>query len=108
MLAIGKGNCGPIFLQARHDVAGPLFREPGKRHRRKLDFQAATLDFFQVQNIVDQVEQMIGAVVDRLQLMFLALGKHTRHACQHNPGLADNAIERRAQFVADVRQEQAF
>ena len=73
----------------------------------QLDLDLAGLDLGEIENVVDQVEQVLAAGMDGVEIfaaLFLALGEA---AAQH-VGEADDRVHRRADFVAHAGQEFAL
>ena len=110
-----------IAAQARRnlrvDAAGQLdaflVRPFGEQFHRALDRVAqvevdglerelARLHLREVQNVVDDVEQRLGAVADRLDVFALLLRKP---GVREQAGHAGDGIHRRADFMAHVREE---
>ena len=69
---------------------------------------AAGFDLGDVQHGVDQVEQVLGADQDLVQVLGLLLGQHAFGFAADDAGEADDGVERRAQLVAHVGQEGAL
>ncbi len=55
--------------------------------------------------LVDQIEQMLRADQNLLQILFLQILDLPFGLAQHQAGKADDRIERRAQLVADVGEK---
>ena len=68
--------------------------------------EAAGLDFGQIQQIVDEMQQMVAAALNDFQPGPLLICQ-TAVALQHLR-IAENPVERGAKFMAHVRQEFAF
>ena len=63
------------------------------------------LDLRQVEDLVDQPEQILPAALDPAERRFLLRVERTVHAREERIGEAEDRVHRRAQLVADVRQE---
>ncbi|MCX7161600.1 MAG: hypothetical protein NT083_00925 [Rhodocyclales bacterium] len=67
-----------------------------------LDGELAGLDLGNVENVVDDAQQMLARELDLLDV-FALVGRHCGH--QHQVRHADDAVHRRADFVAHVGEE---
>jgi hypothetical protein len=67
--------------------------------------QLLGLDLGQIQDIVDDLEQMLGRVAEPVQLLDLAWRERI---LSHEMRIADDGVHRGADLVAHVRQEGAF
>ncbi len=68
--------------------------------------EAAGFDLRQIEDVVDEAEQMLAAVADVADVGDVALvAERTEQLALHHLGEADDGVERRAQFVADVGEE---
>ena len=77
-----------------------------ERDRLLVELVTAGLDARQVENLVDQAEQVHAGIVN-VGGIFL-VGRHrmlAEHFRLHHFGEAENGVERRAQFVAHLREE---
>ena len=74
----------------------------GKRERKRLKFQLAGLDLGEIENFLDQRQQRLARGLRRLGVSEL-LGCQRR--VEQQIGHAENAVERRADFVADGGEE---
>ena len=83
-----------------------ILHDVGERHRFLVQFVAAGLDARQIENFVDQAEQMLAGGVDVVGIVLV--GGHRMRAedlALHDFGEAENGVERRAQFMAHLREE---
>ncbi|MNS27817.1 hypothetical protein D3C72_597770 [compost metagenome] len=71
----------------------------------RTDFQLAGLDFGDVQNVVDQVEQVIAGGVDRLGELHLLGREVFFRVFRQQLGQDQRTVERRAQLVGHVGEE---
>jgi len=65
-----------------------------------VQFCLPRLNLADIDDIVDELQQVSGALFDHAQLFFLNGGQLSRHAHQENPREAEDGIERRPQFMA--------
>ena len=72
-----------------------------------LDLQAAGLHFGQVQNVIDQVEQVFTAAVNRIQVA-QAVRRVLPVAALENLGEAENGVHGGADLMAHIGQKNAF
>jgi hypothetical protein len=79
-----------------------------RRAPNLLHFHLPGFDFRHVQHITDEVEQVTPAVVDRFEVLAAFGFAGLRTQFQQDVGKSQNPVERRADFVAHVRQERAF
>ena len=77
-------------------------------HWPELQFHLAGLDLGDVQDIVDQAQEVLTAVVDGLQVLPLHIGDRTVDPLEDDAGEADDGVERGPQFVGHVGQELAL
>ena len=70
-----------------------------------LEIELAGLDFGEIENLLDQREQRLAGRLHGLRVGDL-FGLQRR--IEQEPGHAENAVERRADFVADHREEAAL
>ena len=89
----------------RLDGAQALIDQRLERELERPHLHAAGLDLGQVEHVVDQPEQMVGAGQDLLEIAVLALGQEILAAAHDQPGEADDRVHRRPQLVAHVGQE---
>ena len=97
---------GDIFLLRR--VFEGLFRTRDQFRQRKPDrfnFQLARLDFRQIQNVVQNLQQGVAGAHDHRQLA--VVGRRVFLA-RHGLGYAQNAVQRRADLVAHGGQKIAL
>ena len=70
---------------------------------------AAGLDLRHVEDVVDQVEQVLAALVDvAAYSRYFSVAERAEHARLHDLGEADDGVERRAQLVAHIGEELRF
>jgi hypothetical protein len=100
---------GELFVGGRRAVGRDHVGEDFVgRVGRRLDAEVARFDLGDVEDVVDQVEQLSAAVADRAE-EFLPLAFVTVvGAADQELGEAEDAVERRADFVAHVGEEFAF
>ena len=70
------------------------------------DINIAALDLGEIQHIINQVEQVLATTLDGAQI-FLTFFRQS-HLFLQQLGITQYAVKRRAQLVADARQELAF
>jgi len=92
------------FDQGLHR-SGALRGQRLQVHRLDLDVRAAGLDLGQVQDVVDQGEQVVGAGLHVLQVAVLAFVELAPGLAQEDAGVPDDGVHRRAQVVGHARQE---
>jgi hypothetical protein len=68
--------------------------------------RAAGLDLRHLQNVVDQRQQMVAAVVDDVDLLFLIVAQVT--VAFEQLGVAEDRVHRRADLVGHVGEEGAL
>ena len=89
----------------RLDGAQALVEQRLEHELERPHVHASGLDLGQIEHVVDQPEQMVGAGQDLLEIAVLALGQEILAATHDQPGEADDRVHRRAQLVAHVGQE---
>ena len=77
------------------------------RAARQFDFQFAGFDLGQIENIVDQLQQMLAAGMNRVE-KFQPFGFAVFIAAAKNIGETEDRVHRRADFMAHPRQEFAL
>ena len=78
----------------------------GERDRRLMQLVAARLDAADVENLVDQIEQVLAALVDVVGVFLVGrVVVRTEYLRAHDLGEAENGVERRAQLVAHCGEE---
>jgi hypothetical protein len=87
------------------DLVERLFDHLPDIERMRVDLQAAELDLGEIQYLVDDGEQGIAARADRLDEIALFVGQI---GIQQQAGHADDRVQRRADFMAHVREEHAL
>ena len=100
------GEREPLVVgAARHHPHGVV------EERLELDLlgiepDAAGLDLRHVEDVVDDLEQVLAALVDVAAIFAIAVGaERAEHARLHDLGEADDGVERRAQLVAHIGEE---
>ncbi len=95
----GQGVVVPIHQ--RVDGRLDLFDQLGKIHVFPEDLHAPGLDLREIEHVVDQPQQVGAGAVDPRHVF-----AHVRGGLLHQQlRVAEDGVERRAQFVAHVRQE---
>ncbi len=94
----------PLGFDGDHRAHVIQQRQEGQR--REMKFQLAGFDFREIENVVNHDKQMIAAAFDGGHGMKRLLRQRSI-ACQHLR-IAQNAIQRRAEFVAHVGEKDAF
>ena len=89
---------------AEHRVK--LARHGGQFGRLRRDFHLVRIDFAEVENVVDELEQRVSGEVDRPQVVVKLL-RRDRVVAQELAE-ADDRIERRPELVAHGGEKQAF
>src|SRR5690606_3609674 len=92
-----KGQPLTIGLRSYH--VNDLFYRPSQIKRRGCDFELPGLDLGDIQDIVNQRQQMAGAVTNHCKLLVLLFIKRTGKSLKYDSGKADDRVERRSQFV---------
>ncbi len=98
------GPCFALRLSRRRQssMTAPAYRLLGQ-------LVAAGLDPRQIEDLVDQVEQMLAAIVDVLRIGFVGrVLDRPEYFGAHHLGKAQDRIQRRAQFMAHIGQEFRF
>src|SRR5579864_53257 len=93
-----------LLCQRTDAVQHPL------NERRKLDalhhqFHLSRLDLAQVQDLIDQSEQRLAALVDLQDVLLLLVAQRAVDAVKQDLRKTDDGRKRRAQFVRDVGQK---
>jgi len=76
-----------------------------QRHRLEIDGQLARLDFREVEDLVDHLEEVLTGRVDVLQIALAALGVGPPRALDQQLGETEDRVEWRAKLVAHGREE---
>ena len=87
------------------DLVEACFDHMPDVERMRVEFEAAEFDLGEIQYLVDDGEQRIAARADRPDEIALFLGQIGK---QQQAGHADDRVQRRADFMAHVREEHAF
>ena len=74
----------------------------------RLDIETPGLDLGQVEHVVDDRQQVPPGVIDAVEIFDQARLAQLFEILLHQLGVADHRVQRRAQFVAHVRQELAL
>ena len=70
---------------------------------------SARLDLREIEHLVDDVQQMLGAVLDVAHVFFVAVVvERTEHFAAYDFGEADDRVQRCADFVRHVGQKRAL
>ena len=85
--------------------AGDLLDDALAGDRLRVELDLSGFDLGEVEEVVDQKEQVLGARLDAAELLLLVAGEGPRQLHQERAGEADDGVERRAQFVAHAGQE---
>ena len=89
----------------RHDAHG-VVEEAAEPDLLEVEADAAGLDLRHVEDVVDDVEQVLAALVDVLAVVaVLVAADRAEHLRLHDLGEADDGVERRAQLVAHIGEE---
>ena len=81
------------------------------QHFREVDFVvldhiAASLDFRNVENVVDHIQEMTAAVMDVIRVLDIAVcAERAEHLLPHDFRESDNGIKRCAQLMAHIGEE---
>ena len=95
----------PVLGAQLHQMMA-ILHHVDERDRFLVQFVAAGLDARQIEDFVDQAEQMLAGIVDVVGIVLV--GRHrmrSENLVLHHFGEAENGVERRAQFVAHLREE---
>ena len=96
------GEVEVLLRRARAEEVEHLLEAGDEVEADLLEFERAGLDLREVENLVDDGEQAVAALPDRLGEHRLLLGQV---GVEQQAGHADHAVHRRADFVAHVGQE---
>ena len=96
----------PLGLRFQLKHAGHVLHELGKGHGLELERELAALDVGNVQRAFNQREQVLPAALDDADRLLAVRGNGGVFA--HELCVAQNAVERRAQLVADGADVAAF
>ena len=96
------GDLDVFGLRARRQQFDGFLDQRRKRERPRLQFELAGLDLGEIENLLDQRQQRFARGLRRLGVGEL-LGRERR--VEQQIGHAENAVERRADFVADGGEE---
>ena len=100
------GQLDPLVVGAgRYDPHG-VVEEAAEPDLLEVETDAAGLDLRHVEDVVDDVEQVLAALVDVLAVVaILVAADRAEHFRLHDLGEADDGVERRAQLVAHIGEE---
>ena len=87
-------RAAPPVLDHRLDRAQALVDQRLERERGRPHLDPPGLDLGQVEHGVDQRQQMLGADQDLAEVVVLALRQHVLGAPHHQPGEADDGVQR--------------
>ena len=96
------GDLDALGLRARRQQFDRFLDHGGEREGPRLEVELAGLDLGEIQNLLDQRQQRFAGGLRRLGISHL-LGRQRR--VEQQVGHAEHAVERRADLVADHRQE---
>ena len=95
-----------LRFRLRRDDADRLVDQSSRTRLSRSSAMPAGLDARHVENVVDDAEEVGAAVVDVLAVLgVLGRAERTEHPRLHDLREADDGVERRAQFVADIGEE---
>ncbi len=94
------------MLRLHPDDVANRIEDAGQRYIGHLNAQLAGFDTREIERIVDQRQQMLAATVDHFDRVALTLVLAA--VAQQNLRIAEDAVQRRAQFMAHVREEFAL
>ncbi len=89
-------------MRGRGEDGQGVLQQVAQVERDIVEHQLAGLDLREVENLVDDAQQVVSGFLDGAQVVELARGQL---AFLQQMGEAQNAIERRADFMAHVGQE---
>jgi hypothetical protein len=92
------GDLDTLGLRARPEQFDHAFEQRGEREWSLLEVELAGLDLGKIENLFDQRQQRLTGGLRRPRIGFL-LGR--QRGVEQQVGHAENAVERRADFVAD-------
>ena len=98
----------PFFFGQRRNQLDHFFDGCPQIEGSDGKLQLAGLDFGNIQHIVDQGQQMAGAVLNHGHLLVLLLVQRPGQPLEHDAGKADDGVERRAQFMGHGGQKGGF
>src|SRR6185437_10400125 len=96
------GEFKPLVLRPRREELHGVLHDLPQIEIHTFKDQLARLDLGEIQNVVDDTQQGVGTGLDRLSEPPLD-GRKVR--VEQYIGHAENAVHRRADFVAHVREE---
>ena len=99
------GEVQLLLRRLRRQQVKRVFNARAQVKRLVLQFELAGLDLREVEDVVDDGEQGFAAGIDRLHVAVLLVGQR---GFQQQAGHGDDAVHRRADFVAHVGQEFRF
>ena len=94
-----------LLLGERAERALHVVAQVDQRELAEVEVHLARLDLGQVEDVVDQREQVVAGRVDRLGELDLLLVEVAGRVLGQHPRQDQEAVERRPQLVAHVRQE---
>ena len=99
------GQLEALLVRARRQQPDRLLHGLAQVERHPLERQLPRLDLREVENVVDERQQRLGRVLHRPQVLALLRGQlRPERQLRH----ADDAVHRRADLMAHVRQELAL
>ena len=99
------GQVNLLFRGARGQQVERVLHAGADLERLFFQFELAGFDFGKVENVVDDGQERIAAVADRFDQLALFGGQFR---FQQQAGHGDDAVHRRADFVAHVGQKFGF
>ncbi len=98
--------------QAQTFLLRQRFDRAHRRRHRLLDYkflpgdlELPGFDLGKIENVIDQGQQVLGALLDHPQLLALLLIQRTRDLLEDDPGEADDGVEGGAQLVGHRGQK---
>ena len=103
------GDLDPLVLGAGGNHTDRVVEEAAEPDLLHVEADAAGLDLRHVEHVVDDVEQVLAALVDVLAVAaILLVADRAEHFRRHDLGEADDGVEWRAQLVAHIGEEARF
>jgi hypothetical protein len=96
----------PLFFSPRPQDRADLGDDFDWREFKPLDAELARVDFGEVEDVVDQGQEVLAAVVNDLQPLH-PLGLAGVGLATQQVGKTDDAVERSADFVAHIGQKRS-
>ncbi len=93
------------MLRVDAEHVGLFDQQFAEAERRRVKVDLAGFDFGKIEDIVDKGQQVFGSEFDRFDVLPLF---GVQRSCFQQARHADDRVERRADFMAHVGQEDAF